>query len=532
LLQRQHELGRLPSADFALAVIGGGATGVGCAIDAASRGLRVALLERDDLASGTSSRSTKLLHGGVRYLEAAVKHLDRVQFALVREALAERHLLLRLAPHLARELRLVTPLQHRLQAPYMWAGLQLYDGLAGRRRLTPCHHLSRIELARLCPALRPAAAGVAYSDGQFDDARFAVCAALTARAQGAIIATHVAVTGLTSSDGSWSVAWRDELDGSTGTVRARAVINAGGPFCDQIRRLALPQASPLLRVSSGIHLVLDRRHWRGDCGLLIPQTSDGRVLFALPWQGHLLVGTTDRPAAVESHPRVAADDIGYVLDQLNPYLRRPVTATDVRASWSGLRPLVAGSGDPHAVTKALSRDHLVHSDRRGLITVTGGKWTTYRRMAADAVFAACHSAGIRPPRPGRSHALAIVGGAGFHRLGSAWASGLPVDVAAHLTQSYGDRAPRVLALDAGRRERLVPGLPQLRCEIAWAAREEAAATAADVLCRRTRLAFIDTAAARDALDTVVEDLARELGWDRYRAAAEHAVCAERLATAI
>ena len=366
---------------------------------------------------------------------------------------------------------------------------------------------------------------MAYSDGQFDDARFAVCAAITARAQGAIIATHTTVTGLEADGGGWQLSWRDELDGGRGRLRARAVINAAGPFCDQVRRLADPDAAPLLRVSSGIHLVLPGTRWSGEHGLLIPETSDGRVLFALPWQGHLLVGTTDRPAEVEPRPAVAAADVDFVLDQLNPYLRRPVTRSEVRATWSGLRPLVAT--ETSGGTKSLSRDHLVRTEAPGLVTVTGGKWTTYRRMAMDAVVAACPHAA-----PSRSQQLAIAGGAGYHALDPRWAAGLPADVARHLHTSYGDRAPRVLALDDGRRERLVPGLPHLRCETAWAAGHEAAATAADVLCRRTRLAFLDTAAAQAALPTVVADLATGLGWDPYRIAAEESLMAERLADAI
>ncbi len=518
---------RLRGEPFDLLVIGGGATGAGVALDAATRGLSVALVERDDFSAGTSSRSTKLIHGGVRYLEKAVKEFDRSQFALVRDALKERAVLIRLAPHLARPLPLVTPLYQWLQVPYFRTGLKMYDWLAGRSNLAPSSFVDAKEALQRFPMLKPEGlrGGVVYYDGQFDDARMNVAIALTAAEQGATVANHAQVTALIHEEGRLRGAEvRDRETGDVAEVRAAAVINATGPFSDAIRRMDDPSVAPMLSASSGIHVVLDARFSPPDTGLLIPETEDGRVLFLLPWLGHTLVGTTDAPAEIEPHPKAAEEDVEYVLRHVRKYFSVPVDRSDVKATWSGLRPLVS---DPEAAdTAGLSRDHVVHRSESGLLTIAGGKWTTYRRMALDAVDQAVETAELTAG-PSRTETTMIVGGAGYSPTGAGELQerfGLEPDVASHLNHAYGDRAPEVarLALAEGLEARLDAAHPYLEAEVLHAVRNELARTSTDVLARRTRLAFVDRDAAVQALARVNGLLAREFGWDEDRAVEDRA----------
>jgi len=301
---RADALARLDGGRFDLLVIGGGATGAGVALDAATRGLAVAMVERDDFSAGTSSRSTKLIHGGVRYLEKAVKEFDRTQFALVRDALRERAVLIDIAPHLARALPLVTPLYNWFQVPYFMTGLKMYDWLAGKANLHPSRFVDAKEALERFPMLRADGlrGAVVYYDGQFDDARMNVALAMTAVEEGAVVANHAEVTGLLKEEGRVRGArLRDRESGSELDVHAQVVVNATGPFTDQIRRMDDPGTPPMLTASSGIHIVLDERFSPPETGLLIPETEDGRVLFLLPWQGHTLIGTTDNPADIEAH---------------------------------------------------------------------------------------------------------------------------------------------------------------------------------------------------------------------------------------
>lgn len=526
---RAQQVQRLRQSDepFDVLVIGGGATGTGVAVDAASRGLRVALVERDDFASGTSSRSTKLIHGGVRYLERAVKHFDRSQFNLVRDALKERSVLLRIAPHLAHPIPLVTPLYNWLEVPYYLTGLKLYDWLAGRANLQPSRFVDAKEALQRFPMLKAEGlrGGVVYYDGQFDDARMAVTLALTAARLGAVVANHVVVEGLVKAeDGTLAGAVvRDQIGGDEPfEVRARAVVNATGPFADIIRHLDDPEQAPMLSASSGTHIVLDGRFSPPGTGLLIPQTEDGRVLFLLPWLGHTLVGTTDHPAPIEAHPHATEHDVEYLLRHVHRYFSVPVSRDDVHASWSGLRPLVS---DPNAAdTAKLSRDHVVNVSTSGLVTIAGGKWTTYRRMAVDAVNEAVRVGALTPASPSRTESLPLVGADRYSAHGAGGLQerfGLDADVASHLNQAYGDLAPvvAVLAVD-GYGARLADGQVYLEAEVVHAARYEYATSTRDVLWRRTRLAMLDEDGAAKAIDRTSEILASELGWTEAQTGAD------------
>lgn len=513
-------------------VVGGGATGCGIALDAATRGLKVALVERYDFGSGTSSRSTKLVHGGVRYLEQAVKHADRSQFQLVREALKERAILLTNAPHLAQPLALLTPIYGALELPYYFTGLKLYDILAGQANLRPSRLINRDNAIERFPMLKHDGlrGAVEYHDGQFDDARMNVTLALTAAAQGAVVLNYAGLEQLTKKDGRVTGALvRDaQVEGAAATaVSAKVVINATGPFVDAVRRLDDPATPEILKTSSGVHIVLAGNFSPPDTGLLIPKTEDGRVLFLLPWLGHTLVGTTDNPAPVEDDPQASEAEVAYILRHVRQYFDLPVSETDVLARWSGLRPLVqpdavheAQQADSHhpnhhgnnhvkpTSTARLSRDHTILISRSGLLTITGGKWTTYRRMAEDTVDQAVQHAGLAPSGPSTTASLRLLGAQHFQAgadVELARTYGLASDVAAHLHHAYGDRAARVARLAAdGLGERLTPTLPYVEAEVPYARDHEFAHNADDVLSRRTRLSFLNERAAAAARERVEE----------------------------
>lgn len=524
-MSRTNALNRLHRETFDVLVIGGGATGAGVALDAVSRGLRTALVERDDFSAGTSSRSTKLVHGGVRYLEQAVKKLDAGQFNLVRDALRERATLIRIAPHLAHPLPILTPLYNALQIPYMLTGLKMYDALAGRANLKGSRFVGREEAVRRFPMLKKEGlrGGVLYYDGQFDDARMNVALTLTAAKEGAAVANHAEVTGLLKEGGRLTGASvKDTLTGSSFDIHASVVVNATGPFTDGIRKLDDPATEPMLTASSGIHIVLNGRFSPPDTGLLIPKTDDGRVLFLLPWLGYTLFGTTDNPADIEANPTAGAADVDYLLGYLKRYFDVPATEDDVLATWSGLRPLVS---DPKAAdTAKVSRDHVVNTSASGLVTVAGGKWTTYRKMALDTVDEALRVGGLKAG-PSRTENLKLIGAEGFSPDGAARLQreyGLESDVANYLHSAYGDQAGKVAELSREYPGRLVAGHPQLAAEVVYSARFEDACTATDFLARRTRLAFLDQRAALAALPKVVSLLGEALGWDKTRQEREQA----------
>lgn len=523
---------------FDLLVIGGGATGCGVALDAASRGLNVALVEKNDFAEGTSSRSTKLLHGGVRYLEMAIKKLDRVQFNLVKDGLRERSLLLKNAPHLTNRLPLVTPLYSWIDVPYVFSGLKLYDVLSGKSNIGHSRLLSRKNALHRFPTLNGQGlkAGVLYYDGQFHDARLALSVALTAEQQGATIINHVAVNRLLK-DGEKIVGAEltDSLSGESWLLHAKGVINATGPFADQIRQLDNPAVPKILSVSTGIHIVLDKRFAPPDAGLLIPETDDGRVLFVLPWQNHALIGTTDEPAEVSEHPQPLETEIDYLLRHVTRYFNLQVERSDIKAVWSGLRPLVS---DPKSTdTARLARDHVLEERTDGLLTIAGGKWTTYRKMAQDTVDHALRIFRLKARNPTcRTEHLPIFGGVDYDEKGDLKLIerfGLDAEVALHLNRTYGDRATLVAELaQGGHNTRLVEEHPILEVEVIYAVRHELAERVIDVLARRMSLALLDTQVALRAAPKVLEIMTGELNWDQKRIEAEKQLITKRLNEAI
>ncbi|HVT47063.1 MAG TPA: glycerol-3-phosphate dehydrogenase/oxidase [Vicinamibacterales bacterium] len=479
-------------------VIGGGATGVGIAVDAASRGYDVLLVEQHDFGKGTSSRSTKLVHGGVRYLEQG-------NISLVMEALKERGLLRQNAPHLVTNLAFVVPNYDWWEAPFYGLGLKVYNVLAGKYGFGTSEVLSREETLARLPTIKTEGlrGGVVYYDGQFDDARLLINLAATAVEQGATLLNYTQVVGLLKGDDGFvdGVIVRDVEDGDERPARARVVINATGPFADQVRRMADPSVSKLIAPSQGIHLVFDRSFLPGDSAIMVPHTRDGRVMFAIPWHGHTLVGTTDTPIDEPSpEPRALASEIDFILETAGQYLHTPPTRADVLSIFVGIRPLVR-SGDSR-MTAALSRDHTIHIDASGLLTTTGGKWTTYRRMAEDTVDQAADLARL-PERPCVTRDLNIHG---FHRHASTFGS----------LAAYGSDAVEIQHLmreDPTLATPLHAALPYTGAEVVWATREELARTVEDVLARRTRALFLNARAAVAMAPAVAALMAPMLGRD-------------------
>ena len=462
LLQRAAFLQRITERrePWDLAVVGGGATGVGIAVDAASRGYSVVLLEQHDFGKGTSSRSTKLVHGGVRYLQQG-------NISLVMEALKERGLLLRNAPHLVHDMQFIVPNYAWWETPFYGIGMKVYDLLAGKYGFGPSQILSREEVLARIPTLSQDGlrGGVKYHDGQFDDARLLIDLASTAAVHGACLLNYARVVSL-EKDGDGFVnglTFRDEESGVSHTLGARCLINATGPFCDELRRVDEPGSKPIIAPSQGVHIVLSREFLPGEAAIMVPHTRDGRVMFAIPWHGHAVVGTTDTPIPASTlEPTAKSEEIDFILETASDYLAKRPTRADVRSVFTGIRPLVKSSDVSN--TAALSRDHTIEISSSGLLTITGGKWTTYRHMAEDAV----------------DHAIVL---GRFDERPC-----ITRDLRVHDPGSHEDSA-------------------------AWFAQHEMARTVEDVLARRTRLLFLDARAALAKAPQVARELAQALGRD-------------------
>ncbi|KAI7831535.1 FAD dependent oxidoreductase-domain-containing protein [Gamsiella multidivaricata] len=515
---------------FDLLIIGGGATGAGCAVDAATRGLKVAMVERDDFSAGTSSRSTKLVHGGVRYLEKAVRELDIEQYNLVKEALNERANFLKIAPYLSYQLPIMLPIYKWWQVPYYWAGSKAYDLLAGHQGMESSYFLSRGKALEAFPMLKNdmLVGAMVYYDGQHNDSRMNVALGLTAVQYGAVIANHVEVVELHKDANKrlCGARVRDNMTGKEFNVKAKGIINATGPFTDGIRQLDDPSIQTIVSPSAGVHIILPNYYSPGNMGLLDPATSDGRVIFFLPWQGNTIAGTTDSATQVTQNPMATEDEINWILGEVKNYLNPDVKVRrgDVLAAWSGIRPLVR---DPSAKsTEGLVRNHMINVSASGLLTIAGGKWTTYRAMAAETIDKAIKEFNLQPTRGCSTDRVKLIGSHGYSKtmfIRLIQQFGLETEIAQHLANSYGDRAWAVasLAQTTGRRwpvfgRRVSPLYPYIEAEVRYAVRREYACTAVDVLARRLRLAFLNVHAALDALPRVVEIMAEELNWDQAR----------------
>ncbi len=488
---------RQRSEPWDVVIIGGGATGIGVALDSASRGLSTALVEQSDFGKGTSSRSTKLVHGGVRYLE-------RGNITLVRDALRERTLLRQNAPHLVHDLPFFIPCRSRWQRFYFWVGLKVYDFLATGNSFGRSHGVTLKTAAKSIPTLNQHGlrGGVIYHDGQFDDGRLLINMARTAHDRGACLVNHMAATNLVKDELGkiTAVAVQDAESGEEFQLRAHCVINAGGPFCDAIRAMDDAGHETMIAASQGAHVVLPKSFFPGDTALIVPKTSDGRVIFMIPWHDHVIVGTTDTAISTATlEPMAQQAEIEFLLKTTGEYLVRQPTIDDVLSIYTGIRPLV--KGDKSARTASLSRDHVIRIDDSGLVTITGGKWTTVRKMAEDCVTRACQSAGL-PSQPCATQDLKLHGFTNEQINDERAYYGADLSAVRELELQH-----PLLA------EQLDAALTIRGSDVVWATRHEMARTVEDVLARRHRALFLNAAAAVRVAPAVASLMAQELSED-------------------
>jgi glycerol-3-phosphate dehydrogenase len=508
-MKRQEQINKLDSIEeFDICIIGGGATGLGIAVDAASRGCKTILLEKYDFAKGTSSRSTKLVHGGIRYLQQG-------NIKLVMEALKERGLLKKNAPHLVKNQSFVIPNYKWWENSFYGVGLKVYDWMAGSLGLGPSQLLNKEETLALAPNLDEDGlrGGVLYHDGQFDDARLAIHLAMTAADHGAVVINYMSVEGLMKENEKvCGVIVKDSFENKEYEIKANAVINATGIFSDSIAKLDDRNAEPLISHSQGIHLVFDKEFLLSDTAIMIPRTDDGRVLFAVPWHNKIIVGTTDTPVSfpVETRhalslqmaePVALKEEIDFVMQHIHRYLKKDPSYNDIRSVFAGLRPLVKNNSK---ITSAISRDHHIAVSDSELISITGGKWTTYRKMAEDVMEIAIHKAGMSENECVTKH-LPIHG----YKETNDYAAAL---------YYYGTDETEIKVIiknDNSLAELIHPSLPYIKAEIVWAVQSEMCMSVEDALSRRTRALLLDAKAAIESAPLVATMMAKEMGKDEF-----------------
>ena len=518
--RRSESLQIIAEQTFDVCVIGGGATGAGCALDAQLRGLKTVLLDGGDFASGASSAATKIIHGGVRYLEQAVKGLDVKQYEVVNRALHERIHMLHNGPFLSRPLEFLIPCANWFSVAYMGFGMKLYEWIAGQASLFPSRFLSKSETLKRMPGLASdhLLGSIAYADGQFDDAGYDLALINTFTEAGGIAANYCRVVGFSKDENGKLVRAEieDQISKRRFEVRASRFVNATGPAADTIRNLATPGIPSRMRLSKGAHIVLPLELFPTSDALLIPRTDDGRVLFAVPWFDRLLIGTTEQEVTISDELYLSQDDVAYLLHHINKYFATAIRSDQIVSGFAGARPLVSAGGS--RATKKLARDHEVEVDAAsGLISIMGGKWTTHRAMAQDTINAVQKSLAV-PVKPGATIDHPLVGSKNYTlEYWQALVRDYPVSeaTAKHLSRKFGTNAENVMALTRDQptlAEPLVPGLAPLYAEVAYCARFQMAMTIEDVLMRRTGLEFFSWKAAIRAAAPTGAILAKELGW--------------------
>jgi glycerol-3-phosphate dehydrogenase len=517
---RAEELEDIAGGSFDVCVIGGGATGAGCALDAQLRGLRTVMLEAGDFAGATSSAATKIIHGGVRYLEKAIKDIDSNEYHVVVRALHERVRMLNNAPHLTRQLLFLVPSYHWLNVAYLDIGLKIYDWLAGSARISPSKYVSREETIERMPGLKQDGliGSVEYADGQFDDARYNLALVQTFSKAGGRTLNYARVVdfGQDKVGHLSSVLVTDQFTGTQLSVRAKVFVNATGPFTDSIRTLANPSLSKRMRLSKGAHILLPLDLFPTQDAMLIPETDDGRVLFAVPWNGRLLVGATEQEVSAEDELFVSHEDINYLLGQLNKHLEHPLQPSQIVSGFAGARAEV--SSDKSQSTHKIARDDVIEVDAAsGLISIMGGKWTTHRAMAEDTINAVQEALGT-PVTESRTRSQVLYGGEGFQsdlweRLMLAYP--IAKETAHHLAAKFGTAAWNVLELTRENRNLAKPilvGSPAIQAEVVYSVREELAVKLEDVLARRLGIQFHSWREAIQSAPVVAMRMAEELRW--------------------
>lgn len=550
---RSQMLSKLRGSDrdspFDLLVIGGGATGSGSAVDAVTRGLTTVLVEREDFGSGTSSKSTKLVHGGVRYLEKAVFQMDPAQLNLVFEALHERKAFLDNCSHLARPVPIIMPCYKWWEIPFMWVGLKAYDLLAGTQALIFSKYLGVTETINMLPMLAPVSesghklkGSILYYDGQFDDARVNVTLACTAAAAGAVVANYTECRQLLKNEDGKVVGAKmtDRMTGEDIDVYAKVVVNAAGPFADKVRATGTEadKLDACVMGASGVHITLPDYFCSGgyaSAGLIIPKTKDGRVVFMLPWLGQVIAGTTDDKCDITYRIAPTQKEVDFILETLSDHLSVDVKRSDVKSAWSGIRPLAFNpkTSKKEGGTQNVVRDHLIFEDDDGMITITGGKWTTYRRMAQDVIDTAVATGRLPATKPCTTASFKLLGGernqphlptevAQHYHVSSTNGLKMSTDTATHLSRSYGDRVGQVVKIADSQQlgTKLVEGYPHIEAEVVYCAQNEYCEKVEDFLARRSRLAFLDVSAANDAIPRVADLMASTLSWSEERKQSE------------
>jgi glycerol-3-phosphate dehydrogenase len=521
-MNRTENLKKLDTQQFDICIIGAGASGAGCALDAALRGYKVALIDKTDFAAETSSRSTKLIHGGVRYLEQAFKNLDFDQLTQVKHGLEERHTVLRNAPHLAHPLALITPVFSWIEGLYFTIGLKIYGWFAKNDPLPTSQWLNRKEAFDIMPTLNKRThSAVMYYDGQLDDARYCLALAQSANDAGVVVVNHAEVIDFEKDSNGELVGAKVKVHHATTapqhqSIKAKVFINCTGPYADTIRQLANPVLETIIRPSKGVHLILPKEVLNSEAAMLIPKTPDGRVVFVIPFEGETMVGTTDTDYdALNQEPILESEEIDYVLDTLAPYVSQRPDRNQVRAGFGGLRPLIK-SGSTKS-TKKLVRDHEVeHDEASNLVSLLGGKWTTYRLMAKDTIDKIGELLDNQTPCSTAEHLLWGAAGYDFENWKTiAQQHNLEPETAQHLLKKYGNKAETVVGLlkeNKNWKSKLTDSQPYMQVEVVYQVRYEMACTLRDVLARRMRLELKDWQTTLNVLPTIADIMQPELGW--------------------
>ncbi|KAM0687815.1 mitochondrial glycerol-3-phosphate dehydrogenase [Conglomerata obtusa] len=515
---RKETIQKLKTKKFDLLIIGGGASGAGCALDAVTRGLSVALVEASDFGSETSSKSTKLLHGGIRYLQKAVNTFDLAQLKLVHEALKERKAVIDIAPYLTHKMPIMLPVYNKISVPYYWIGMKMYDWISGTKSLGHSFFLNKEKTIERFPIIKKEnlQGSIVYYDGQFNDARLNLMVSLTASYYGASVMNYVKVNDLVKEHGYVKGAiCTDTLTGETFKIKSKGVINATGPFIDKIRAKENGKCKEFVTPSSGVHIVLPREFAPRRMGLVIPGTSDGRILFFIPWQGKALIGTTDNKCKVQNNPKPSKEDLNFILDEVKENITYPeiLSRKNLLSAWSGIRPLVRNPNDDK--TESIVRRHLIHVSQNRLITLSGGKWTTYRRMAEETIDKAIKEFNFTVKRNCVTKYVRILGAHDYDQdyyLRIMRDLNLPVDIAKHLSSTYGDRAYKLREYLQKKSKKLSENYSFIEEEILYCIDNEMAVKLTDVIARRINLGFIDVLEASKNVFKVSKIMKKHLNW--------------------
>jgi glycerol-3-phosphate dehydrogenase len=514
-MNRAKNLELLKTQTFDLCIIGAGASGAGVALDATLRGLKVALIDQHDFSSETSSKSTKLIHGGVRYLEQAFKQLDFGHLKQVKHGLAERRYLLANAPHLAKPLGIITPVNSWLEGLYFTIGLKLYSWFAPKDGFPKSEWLSKNQTLAFSPDLpKKTHSSVMYFDGQLDDARYNLAIVQSTDKLGATVANYVAFEKFEfdAHQKITAAEVKDNITGQNFRLKSKLFINCTGPFADHLRIAANPAETPRIKPSKGVHIVIPKHFFRGEKAMLIPKTKDGRLVFVIPFKSEIMVGTTDTPYPnLNNEPTLEKQEIDFLIDTLTPFLEKKPTFNDIKAGFGGIRPLITMKSNDKKQTKSLLRDHEVEVDSQsGLISLLGGKWTTYRLMAEDTVDEICRQLGVH--KTCATHEYKLFGGGAFN---SASSKHIGSDTLTHLEETYGDQCPQIIKLvdhDPTLAEKIIEPFPFIKAQIVYACQHEMAIRPRDFLARRIRLEILDWKACFASIETVANEMAKALNW--------------------